>query len=153
MRNLDAFSSLSIDAEDDDEQDDDGPIIVREGIGRLSSLLPSASARLSQSPSQDIAESSTKKLRKPNARFANKIMYAELLEMKDDEQLLGGDRMHDGDGDGDDDGIPSDLETHWVALGPVPKGKRCLAVSNQSSNVPGRGKLVHVQLSSSSSSV
>jgi len=36
-----------------------------------------------------------------------------------------------------DDGLPPDLDTAWVALGPVPRGKRCLAVANQSPNVSG----------------
>ena len=38
-----------------------------------------------------------------------------------------------------DDGIPHDLQTAWVALAPVPKGKRCLAVCNQANGVAGTG--------------
>jgi len=30
-----------------------------------------------------------------------------------------------------EDGLPSDLETGWVALAPVPVGKRCIAISHQ----------------------
>lgn len=48
-------------------------------------------------------------------------MYAELLEMNVDEAW------------GDLDGLPDDLETGWVAVAPVPVGKRCLAVAHQGS--------------------
>jgi len=43
-------------------------------------------------------------------------MYAEILELSSSSS--------------GSDGIPSDLETGWIAL-PVPKGKRCLAVTYQ----------------------
>ncbi|KAG8689195.1 hypothetical protein FRC11_003845 [Ceratobasidium sp. 423] len=49
-------------------------------------------------------------------KWADKCMYAELLEMHDSDHPW-------------DDGIPKDLEREWVALAPVPKGKRCIAVS------------------------
>lgn len=35
------------------------------------------------------------------------------------------------------DGIPEDVETGWVAVTPVPVGKRCLAVTQQASGIPG----------------
>jgi len=35
------------------------------------------------------------------------------------------------------DGLPRDLETGWVAVVPVPVGKRCLAVTQQSAGVAG----------------
>jgi snurportin-1 len=62
-------------------------------------------------------------------------MYAELLELKDDQWSME-------EGDNVDDGLPSDLEDNWVALAPVPKGKRCLAVSYQSSGTGGEGQSV-----------
>jgi len=37
------------------------------------------------------------------------------------------------------DGLPSDIETAWVAVAPVPVGKRCLAVTHQSSSSGGGG--------------
>ncbi|CAE6355743.1 unnamed protein product [Rhizoctonia solani] len=49
-------------------------------------------------------------------KWADKCMYAELLEMQDSDHPW-------------EDGLPKDLEREWVALAPVPKGKRCIAVS------------------------
>ncbi len=71
---------------------------------------------------------------KPYKR-ANNLKYAELLEMIDPcvspfdsgSQVLG-------------NGFPTDLETGWVAVGPVPVGKRCLAATYQSSGVAGVGE-------------
>ena len=37
------------------------------------------------------------------------------------------------------DGLPEDLESGWVAVAPVPVGKRCLAVTHQSSGIVGVG--------------
>ncbi|KIJ61485.1 hypothetical protein HYDPIDRAFT_137818 [Hydnomerulius pinastri MD-312] len=53
-------------------------------------------------------------------------MYAELLEMKE-EMSLWDKHAHDAD-----NGLPSDLEGGWVAVAPVPTGKRCLAITHQS---------------------
>ncbi|TFY60293.1 hypothetical protein EVJ58_g5239 [Rhodofomes roseus] len=64
--------------------------------------------------------------RKPS-RWADKCMYAELLEMSE---------VYDGY-NVVSDGIPHDIETGWVAVTPVPVGKRCLAVTHQTSGVPG----------------
>lgn len=47
-------------------------------------------------------------------------MYAELFNMKE------GDPWSESMGDGTDDGLPDNLES-WVAVAPVPVGKRCLA--------------------------
>lgn len=68
-------------------------------------------------------------------------MYAELLEMRDVE-------THTGSGLGEGilstvesvDGLPEDLEEGWVAVAPVPKGKRCLAVAHQGSGTIGLGE-------------
>jgi len=75
----------------------------------------------------------TKKKRKnkskPN-KWADKCMYAELLELAADDPWSSS--MHT-----PNDGLPSDLESAWVAVCPVPVGKRCLAVTHQSSGIPG----------------
>jgi len=68
---------------------------------------------------------------KPNT-WADKCMYAELLEMiSDDPWPSSVDALNDG--------LPNDLESGWVAVGPVPVGKRCLAVTHQSSGIAGNG--------------
>ena len=70
-----------------------------------------------------------------SSRWADKCMYAELLEMR-------GDEIWDANGyedQGFNDGLPSDLEHGWVAVAPVPKGKRCLVVTHQSAGVAGVG--------------
>lgn len=56
-------------------------------------------------------------------------MYAELLEMSEAHGL-----------DVVADGIPHDIETGWVAVAPIPVGKRCLAVTHQTSGIPGAGE-------------
>ncbi|KAH9855648.1 hypothetical protein C2E23DRAFT_593889 [Lenzites betulinus] len=61
------------------------------------------------------------------SKWADKCMYAELLEMRDGYDASGDLR----------DGIPDDLETGWVAVAPVPMGKRCLAVTHQTSGIAG----------------
>jgi snurportin-1 len=60
--------------------------------------------------------------------WANKCMYAELLEMQETDLWAGG-----------EDGLPGDLESGWVALAPVPVGKRCLAISHQGGGTIGAG--------------
>ena len=67
-----------------------------------------------------------KKGKKKANEWANKCMYAELLEMREDTLYtsswdIGGAPQHDG--------LPDDLETAWVGVGPLPAGKRCLAVT------------------------
>lgn len=60
------------------------------------------------------------------SKWADKCMYAELLEMKEEPSVWA-------DGESEpDDGLPSDMEQGWVAVAPVPIGKRCLAVTHQS---------------------
>lgn len=73
-----------------------------------------------------------------SSQWADKCMYAELLEMN-------GDEIWDATGHKDQgvsDGLPSDLEHGWVAVAPVPKGKRCLVVTHQSAGVAGVGMLL-----------
>jgi snurportin-1 len=65
------------------------------------------------------------------SKWADKCMYAELLEMNEEAHL-----WDDQSGDVTD-GLPRDLEAAWVAVAPVPAGKRCLAVTHQSAGVIG----------------
>ncbi|KAF7794045.1 hypothetical protein EIP86_005173 [Pleurotus ostreatoroseus] len=67
---------------------------------------------------------------KKPSKWADKCMYAELLEMTDDLEMCD---MDTGYGDG----IPNDLETDWVAVTPVPVGKRCLAITHAASGIAG----------------
>ena len=64
-------------------------------------------------------------------------MYAELLEMKDSELW---NSMIEVAGEGAQDGLPEDLQTGWVAVAPIPVGKRCLAISHQGSGTIGVGE-------------
>ncbi|KAI0077622.1 hypothetical protein K474DRAFT_1661558 [Panus rudis PR-1116 ss-1] len=59
------------------------------------------------------------------SKWADKCMYAELLEMNEEPGSMQG------------DGIPDDLETGWVTVAPIPVGKRCLAVTHAPSGVAG----------------
>ena len=68
---------------------------------------------------------------KNTGAWANKCMYAELLEMQETDLWPGG-----------EDGLPSDLESGWVALAPVPLGKRCLAISHQGGGMIGVGRFL-----------
>jgi hypothetical protein len=38
------------------------------------------------------------------------------------------------------DGLPADLCEEWMLLGPVPKGKRCMAVTFPTSRISRRGR-------------
>ncbi len=54
-------------------------------------------------------------------------MFAELLELtRDEDSDLAG-------------GLPPDLQTNWIALSPIPKGKRCLLVTAQTTGNPAQG--------------
>lgn len=70
------------------------------------------------------------------SKWADGCMYAELLEMSADDPWEFGD---DHGGQVCSDGLPTDLESGWVAVAPVPAGKRCLAVTHQSAGVAGVG--------------
>ena len=65
------------------------------------------------------------------SKWADKCMYAELLEMREGGFDASGVLR---------DGIPDDIETGWVAVTPVPAGKRCLAVTHQTSGIAGVGE-------------
>ena len=74
------------------------------------------------------------------SKWADKCMYAELLEMSADELWDQSFGVEGKDADEFADGLPKDLETAWVAVAPVPAGKRCLAVTHTSAGVSGLGK-------------
>ena len=161
-RHIDLFADLNLGLSDDEDGNNDDPGIVREGIAQLVPLLPrsEADAGLASLPSQESrAKSSaagtspqtppafssskrkgkrkkaTKASNKKTSPWADKCMYAELLEMHESVDLWDG---------GGEDGLPGDLETGWVALAPVPVGKRCLAISHQGGGIIGAGASIVV---------
>jgi snurportin-1 len=86
-------------------------------------------------PQKDFKKKSKRKNKKRSnkpSEWADKCMYAELLEMSADAPWCSLDGTVN-------DGLPNDLESAWVAVAPVPAGKRCLAVTHQSSGVAGVG--------------
>jgi snurportin-1 len=127
---------------DEDEDEDEHPAAMAPSTG-VASFVPAMKEQGNTMPVQvgALKKKSKKKKRggrgaKKPSKWADKCMYAELLEMvypcvspfdSGDQVLLG-------------DGLPTDLETGWVAVGPVPVGKRCLAVTYQSSGVAGVGE-------------
>jgi snurportin-1 len=145
-RHIDLFADLNLGLSDDETGDNDNPDIVRDGIAQLAPLLPRSDPDLASVPSREshAAEFNsapgaqrkgrrkkvTKSSIKKTSPWANKCMYAELLEMQETDQWASG-----------DDRLPSDLETGWVALAPVPVGKRCLAISHQGGGTTGTGTL------------
>ncbi|ESK90811.1 hypothetical protein Moror_16517 [Moniliophthora roreri MCA 2997] len=141
-RQLDGFADLNLAGSDEEEENPEGFKIVHQGLASFTSSFekneqcsqPSTSPVLS-----GLLDTSTKKKKKGKRKktttrvggdrnqankWADKCMYAELLE------------MNDGTGDMwpmlEGDGLPDDLETGWVAVGPVPVGKRCLAITRES---------------------
>ena len=144
-RHIDLFADLNLGLSDNEAGDKDDPDIVRGGIAQLAPLLPRSDPDIASVPSQEshAAEVNsagaqrkgrrkkvTKSSIKKTSPWADKCMYAELLEMHETDQWVGG-----------DDRLPSDLETGWVALAPVPVGKRCLAISHQGGGTTGTGTL------------
>lgn len=154
-RQLDLFADLSLGQSDEDE--DDGGEEVVDGttspittttftpgsIAAYASMIepyqpPNAISGTLKSTADNAesgsieSSSTTKRKRKKKGKknkkankYADKCMYAELLEMSEDNPWS------------DVDGLPENLETAWVAVGPVPVGKRCLAVTHQSSGIAG----------------
>ena len=130
---------------DDEVGNGDKPDIVQLGVAQLAPLLtpqePTVVAQVSSPEAQtesNVAttfkrkgkrkKATTKVSSKNTGVWANKCMYAELLEMQETDLWPGG-----------QDGLPSDLESGWVALAPVPVGKRCLAISHQGGGLIGVG--------------
>ncbi|KAJ6572002.1 hypothetical protein B0H19DRAFT_1132151 [Mycena capillaripes] len=143
-RQLDLFADLNLGQSDEDEDAED-PGIVRMGVASYAPLLPpsgseappGSDARMDSNPAPTAERKKKKRKQKQkpkkagsaNTKWADQCMYAELLEMSEDNAW--------GTSDSSEDGLPEDLETGWVAVAPVPVGKRCLAVTDQSLGVPG----------------
>lgn len=154
-RQLDFFADLNLGPSDDEDADAE---VLREGVGSFASMVGTSTredvfSSTTMYPSglldptnptpatnKPTKKSKTKKKQKksknttdghkaPNAKYADKCMYAELLEMQEPPSSSPWDR----------DGLPEDLESGWVAVAPVPVGKRCLAVTHQSSGLGGVG--------------
>lgn len=89
---------------------------------------PAADPRTLQKETKNKTKRKNKKRSSKCSKWADKCMYAELLEMSADAPW----NLSDGTVN---DGLPSDLESAWVAVAPVPVGKRCLAVTHGSSGV------------------
>jgi snurportin-1 len=105
-----------------DGEDSDDAEVTREGVGGLVSLLE---------PLPSSTPSTSKQSRKhKQSKYAEKCMYAELLELGGDSDKL---RTN---------ALPPDLQVKWIALSPVPKGKRCLAVAHMSHGNPGSGQII-----------
>lgn len=136
-RQLDAFAHLSLGASDDEGDDDidEEPQVIREGIASYASLAGTDVSGTPIAPGTNDggqvkrkrSKNKRRRAKKPS-KWANKCMYAELLEMKEEPNLWD-DHSNDAD-----DGLPSDLERGWVAVAPVPTGKRCLAITHQSTS-------------------
>ncbi|KAF8264100.1 hypothetical protein EI94DRAFT_1686749 [Lactarius quietus] len=142
-RHIDLFADLNLGNSDDEVGNGDEPDIVRDGVAQLATLLtppdPSVLAQIWNEEDHTESNAGTTSKRKGKRKkattrvsskntsvWANKCMYAELLEMQETDLWPGG-----------EDGLPSDLESGWVALAPVPVGKRCLAISHQGGGMIG----------------
>ena len=75
----------------------------------------------------------SKNKNKPS-KWADQCMYAELLEMTSDDPYWSANGSNE-----DHDPLPNDLESGWVAVAPVPVGKRCLVVTHQAAGRGGTG--------------
>lgn len=67
------------------------------------------------------------------SKWADQCMYAELLEMATAHPPWSSDSPESEQ----EDSLPSDLESGWVAVAPVPVGKRCLVVTHQAAGTAG----------------
>ena len=140
-------------SDDEVDEDDTGRQTPMSGVGQYSNVLhvedaeqppdsrtPSPLPEYAQGQRQKSGRSRRKrkkaKGKKQPGPWANKCMYAELLEMREDASWAG---SWDGAGASQNDGLPDDLDSSWVGVAPVPVGKRCLAVTMQSAGVSGIG--------------
>jgi snurportin-1 len=148
LRQLDLFAGLSLGPSDDEDDE----LRATDQCG-FKGVAPFASLLSSSQPSTpivtsavDAVEVKTEGKRKGKRRrrkegskpskWADKCMYAELLEMTED---YDGQSPWSVSDTGGSDGLPMDLEKGFVAVAPVPAGKRCLAVTHQSSGLLGAG--------------
>jgi snurportin-1 len=107
---------------------DDSPNFVANNENPLLSVVP-------ESPKESKKSKNKRKNKSKPNKWADRCMYAELLEMATDDPWSSSVDTPNAP----NDGLPSDLESGWVAVGPVPVGKRCLAVTHQSSGISGNG--------------
>ncbi|KAK7021934.1 hypothetical protein VNI00_017163 [Paramarasmius palmivorus] len=163
-RQLDGFAGLNLAGSDDEdgeaEASPEGFKIVHEGLASFTSSFDNNEQLISPTTSpvlSNLLDTSSKKKKKGKrkkattrvggnrnqpSKWADKCMYAELLEMNDGNTWP----MSEGDG------LPDDLETGWVAVGPVPVGKRCLAITRESPVNNGVGSLPALDVFDSNSS-
>lgn len=108
--------------------------------GRPFPIVPFSEPPPEESKKKNNSNKKRKNKRRTNkpSKWADKCMYAELLEMVSNDMWSQGGLI--GDEEVYNNGLPRDLETAWVALAPVPAGKRCLAVTHQSAGVAGIGE-------------
>ncbi|CAD6578671.1 MAG: hypothetical protein CYPHOPRED_000647 [Cyphobasidiales sp. Tagirdzhanova-0007] len=62
-----------------------------------------------------------KSVKKKWKAYADRLMLGEVLDLSE--------------------GLPQDLSEQWIALGPVPKGKRCMAVTFASTRTSKKGRV------------
>jgi len=112
----------------------------------LGNVLDSSDSKSQVTAKKKRGKNNSKRRAARASKWADRCMYAELLEMSADEPWsrgdldgLRGNSLEDHD---NADGLPRDLETGWVAVAPIPVGKRCLAVTQQSAGVAGVGVFV-----------
>lgn len=109
----------------------------------LGDVLDSVDAKAQPTSKKKRGKNNGKRRANKASKWADRCMYAELLEMCSDEPWSRGDTNDVYGNKLEDyervDGLPRDLETGWVAVAPVPVGKRCLAVTQQSAGVAGVG--------------
>ncbi|KAI0031952.1 hypothetical protein K488DRAFT_50990 [Vararia minispora EC-137] len=138
-RHIDLFADLSLGNSEDEDREGDEHQVLREGVGHLASLVQSSSTSTSALPGPAPEQPPRKVHRKKRGGkrtnpWADQCMYAELLEMSADESRMSIDGTC---ADDEGDALPPDLETAWVAVAPVPSGKRCLVVCLQGSGPAG----------------
>lgn len=106
--------------------------MVSQPVERPTSLAPEAqNGQETVLSGKRRGKNKRKRTKAKPSKWADKCMYAELLEMNDEAHLW------DNQSDDANDGLPRDLEAAWVAVAPVPAGKRCLAITHQSAGVVG----------------
>ncbi|OJA20590.1 hypothetical protein AZE42_08550 [Rhizopogon vesiculosus] len=144
-RQLDAFADLNLGNSDDDDDGDpeDEPAIIREGVSGFAQMVsqpaetPSSVSSEAHKGQETVlsgkrrGKNKRKRAKAKASKWADKCMYAELLEMNEEAHLW------DNESGDAIDGLPRDLEAAWVAVAPVPAGKRCLAVTHQSAGIVG----------------
>ena len=109
----------------------------------LGDVLDSVDGKAQPTSKKKRGKNNGKRRANKASKWADRCMYAELLEMCSDEPWSRGNTNNVHGNTLEDyervDGLPRDLETGWVAVAPVPVGKRCLAVTQQSAGVAGVG--------------